>query len=72
MPRPQGITDGNEDDDFYKLKPLDIIPTPIGNDCLDKSGNVKPFTMGIQRYVRLDTLRVATTISELKKLNNMK
>ena len=72
MPRPQGITDGNEGDDFYELKHLDIISAPIVNDCKDKRGNVKPFTMGIQRYVRLDTLREATTISELKKLNNMK
>lgn len=60
-------------DDFYELEPLDnIIKQPIVNTDRDKRGNLKPFTMGVTRYVNLDTLPCAKDIAELKRLNSLK
>lgn len=57
-------------DDIYRLEPMDeVIQKPLVNTDRDKNGNIKPFTMGVTRYVNLDTLYVAKDIIDLKRLN---
>lgn len=62
-----------ETDDFYLIEPVDgIITDPIINDDFDERGNLRPLTMGVPRYADLKTFSIAHTITELKKMNNLK